>query len=156
MICTNPIVYLPQYSYIFRKPEPLGIEMKNVACYRLGAMLHLDIQNAKEDTNTLVFQKYTGGTAACMKRLIMTKKGCGQLASNDTKFSDIWFSGLKTAEEAMDVGVDFCWPLKTSHKDFCLATLEKLMRNFPAGSYLVMKSTTRVPGSRSIMVTGYK
>ena len=35
---------LPNYSYIFREQEALGTEMKNVDCYRLGAMLHLEIQ----------------------------------------------------------------------------------------------------------------
>ena len=33
-------------------------------------------------------------------------------------FADIWFSGVKTAEEAMAEGVDYCRPEKTSHKGF--------------------------------------
>ena len=41
--CTTSKVDIPHYSYIFRKPEPLGTEMKNVDCYRLGNMLHLEI-----------------------------------------------------------------------------------------------------------------
>ena len=45
---TTPKVDLPHYSYIFRKPEPLGIEMNNVECSGLGKMLHLDIQKGKE------------------------------------------------------------------------------------------------------------
>ena len=45
---TTPIGDLLHYSHIFRKPEPLGTEMKNVACSRLGTMLHLDIQKGKE------------------------------------------------------------------------------------------------------------
>ena len=40
---TAPKVYLPHYSYIFRNLEPLGTEMKNMACYGLGTILHLDI-----------------------------------------------------------------------------------------------------------------
>ena len=44
--------YLPHYSYIFGKPEPLGTEMKNVACSRLGMMLHMDIQKEKEAMKT--------------------------------------------------------------------------------------------------------
>ena len=58
----------------------------------------------------------------------MAKKWCGQLASNDTYFDGIWFSGMKTSEEAMDEGVDFYGPVKTSHKGFCLSTLEKFMK----------------------------
>ena len=47
------------------------------------------------------FQQQIGGTSACMKRLMMAKKGCAQLTSNDTYFSDSWFSGVKMAEEVM-------------------------------------------------------
>ena len=67
--------------------------MNTVDCSRLGTMLHIYTQKGKEDMKTSTFQKYIGVTAVCMKRLIMAKKGCGQLTSNDTYFSDIWFSG---------------------------------------------------------------
>ena len=46
--------------------------------------------------------------------------------------------------------------MKTSHKGFCLATLEKLMKDWPGGSYLVLKSTPRFPGERPILTIGYK
>ena len=46
--CTTPKGCLPHYSYIFRAPEPLGTEIKNVAWSRLGTMLHLDIQKGEE------------------------------------------------------------------------------------------------------------
>ena len=49
--------------------------MNNLACSRLGKMLHLDIQKGKEDTRTSIFQKYLGWTAACIKILIITKNG---------------------------------------------------------------------------------
>ena len=100
--------YLPHYSYIFRKPEPLGTEIKNVAFSRLGTMLHLEIQKGKEDTKASNFQQETGGTSGCIKRLIMDTKGCNQLMSNDTYFSDSWFSGVTIAEEVMSEGVDYC------------------------------------------------
>ena len=153
---TTPKGYLPQYSYILGKPEPLDTEINNVACYWLGTMLHLDIQKGNEAMKTLNFQKYIGGTAACMKRLMMVTKGCGQLTSNDTYFANSWFSGVKMAEEAMAEGVDYCGPVKTSHKGFCLAILEKLIKYFPAGSYLVLRSTPRVPGDIPLMAIGYK
>ena len=87
-----------------------------MACSRLGTILHLEIQKGKEVMKTLTFQKYIGGTAACTKRLMMDTKGYGQLTSNDTYFSDSWFSGVETAE-----GVDYCELAKTIHKGFCLA-----------------------------------
>ena len=53
-------------------------------------------------------------------------------------------------------GVDYYGPVKTSHKDFCLNTLEKLMKYWSGGSYLVMKSTLIFPGERPILAIGYK
>ena len=76
-----------------------------------------------------------------MKILMIDTKGYSQMASNDTYFSYIWFIGVKTDGEAMAEGVDFCGLVQTIHKGFCLATLEKLMKYWPGGSYLVMKIT---------------
>ena len=81
---TTPKGDLLQYSYIFRKTEPLGTDMKNVACSRLETMLHLDIQKGKEAMNKSTFQSELGGTSACMKRLAIATKGCGQLTSKIT------------------------------------------------------------------------
>ena len=55
-----------------------------------------------------------------------------------TYFADSWFSYIKTAEEMAAAGVNYCIPVKTIHKGFCLATLEKLMKDWPGGSYLVL------------------
>ena len=120
--------------------------MKNVACSRLGMMLHLDIQKREEATKTSRFEKNIGGTASCMKRLAIDTKGCGQLTSNKTYFSGSWSGSVKTAEYMAAAGVDYCRPAKTSQKGFCLDTLEKLMKDSPGGSYLVMKSTPIFPG----------
>ena len=86
-------------------------------------MLHLDIQKGKEAMKMPNFQKYLGGTTACMKGQAIATKGCGQLTSNDTYFSDSCFSSVKTSEEMAAAGVNYCEPVKTSHKGFCLATL---------------------------------
>ena len=147
---------LPHYSYIFRMPEPLGTEMKNVACSRLRTMLHLEIQKGKVAMNKSTFQRELGGTSACMKRLAISTKGCGELTSNNTYFSDIWFNSVKTAEEMAVAGVDYCGPVKTIHKGFSLATLEKLMKDWPGGSYLVFNSTPIFLGERPLLAIGYK
>ena len=52
--------------------------------------------------------------------------------------------------------VDFCGLLKTIHKGFCLTTLEKLVKNWAGGSYLVMNSTPILTGVRKLMAIGYK
>ena len=55
ILCTTPKGDLMHYSFILGKPEPLGIEMKNVACSRLGTMLHLEIQKGEEAIKTSKF-----------------------------------------------------------------------------------------------------
>ena len=56
----------------------------------------------------------------------------------------------------MAAGVNYYGPTKTSHKGFCLATLEKLMKDWPGGSYLVMKIIPWVPGEITLLAIGYK
>ena len=124
--CTTPKGDLPHHSYIFRTPDPFGEEMKNMACSRSGTMLQPYKQTGKKAMKTSNFQKYLRGTAACMKRLMVAAKGCGQLTSNYTYFSDSWSSGAKTAEEAMTEGLDYYGPVKNIHKGFFLATLGRV------------------------------
>ena len=38
---TYPKCDLPHYLFIFRNPEPLGVELKNDACYGLENMSYL-------------------------------------------------------------------------------------------------------------------
>ena len=56
----------------------------------------------------------------------------------------------------MSAGVNYCGPVKTIHEGFRLARLEKLMKYWPDGSYLVLKSTLRFPGERTLLEIGYK
>ena len=102
------------------------------------------------------FQQKIGETAACMNRLMMTTKWCVQLTSNDTYFTDSWFSGVRTGQEVMDERVEYCGTLKTSRKGFCLATLENLMKDCPGGSYLILEINPRVSADIPIMDIGYK
>ena len=46
--------------------------------------------------------------------------------------------------------------MKTSHKRFCLDTLENLMKDWPGGSYLVLNSTSIFPSERPLLAIGYK
>ena len=81
-------------------------------------MLHLEIQKGMEDMKTSKFYFFLGGTTACMKRIAIATKGCGQLTSNNTYFADSFFSSVKTAEDMAAAGVNYCGPVKTSHKVF--------------------------------------
>ena len=72
--CTTPKGDLPHYSYIFRKPDPLGTDMKDVVLSRLGEMLYLEIQKGKEATKTSKFQFFLDGNTACIKRIAIATK----------------------------------------------------------------------------------
>ena len=54
---TTPKANLPHYLYIFWKLEPLEIDINNVACYRLGTMLHLETQRGKKAMKKSNFQQ---------------------------------------------------------------------------------------------------
>ena len=56
----------------------------------------------------------------------------------------------------MSQGVDYYRIVKTVNKGSCLATLENLMKDWPGGSYLVMKSTQIFPGGRPLVSIGYR
>ena len=64
---TTPKGYLLHYSYIFRKPDLLGTEMKNVDCSRLGTMLHLGIQKGEEAIKIFIFKKISKGLQCARK-----------------------------------------------------------------------------------------
>ena len=56
----------------------------------------------------------------------------------------------------MATGVNYCGLEKTTHKGFCLAKLEKLMKDFPGGSYTVINITPRFTDERPLLAIGYK
>ena len=64
------------------------------------------------------FWQHNRGTAACMKITMNDTKGCGQMSSNDTLIDNMWFNGVKTAEEDNAEVVDYFGRVKTSHKGF--------------------------------------
>ena len=56
----------------------------------------------------------------------------------------------------MTEGVDYYGLVKTRHKVFCLATLKKLIKDWPGGSYLVMNINPRFPGGIPLLEIGHK
>ena len=69
-----PKVDLTKYSCLFRRVEPLGTKLKNMAHNRLGNILYLEIHKSNEVKKTLEFQLKIGGNAAFTRRIIGVKK----------------------------------------------------------------------------------
>ena len=55
----------------------------------------------------------------------------------------------------MEIGAELIGMVKTNTKGFCKETIEKLTKDWPGGSYLVLRSKPMVPGYRLIISIGY-
>ena len=106
------------------------------------------------------YQKELGATAACMKRMMEETKGIGQKSKKggpkDCFLFDSWFASKKTEEAAMKLGAELICMVKTNTKGFCKETIEKLTKNWPGGSYPVLRSKPMLPGGRPRIAIGYK
>ena len=56
----------------------------------------------------------------------------------------------------MELSAEFIGMVKTNTKGFCKETIDKLTKDWPGGSYLVLRSKPMVPGGRSLIAIGYK
>lgn len=65
---------LPNISFILRKPEPLGTELKTVCCAKTGVMTYMEIMRGAKGMKEMPLQKELDGTAACNVRISMGSK----------------------------------------------------------------------------------
>ena len=56
----------------------------------------------------------------------------------------------------MEIGSELIGTVKTNTKVFCKETIENLTKDWPGGSYLVLRSKPMVPGYRPLIAIGYK
>lgn len=165
----------PNISFVARKPEPLGVELKALidavtskqnellflflctyltdsAFVPTAIMLYLEIQRGKEAMNTPKYGKYSnevGSTASFVKRCIERTKYSGlriverlhakSRGSTELYLGDSWFSGIKAALVALEEGVEYFGPVKTSTAGFPKAEMEEIMKDAPSGSHIVFE-----------------
>ena len=67
-----------------------------------------------------------------------------------------WLLSKKSAGVAASIGVDFICMVKTNTKGFFKATIEGLTKDWPGGSYIVLRSKPMVPGKSPLLAIGYK
>ena len=63
---------------------------------------------------------------------------------------------MKSVEEATSIGVDLIEMLRTNTKGFFKATIEGLTKDWPGGSYILLRRNPMVPGERTLLAIGYK
>ena len=89
-----------------------------------------------------------------------SRKGIGQkyrkVGTKDYFIFASWFYSNKSEEAAMEVRSEFIGTAKKTTKGLCKDTIEKLTKDGPGGSYLVLSSKPMVPGGRPIIAIGYK
>ena len=56
----------------------------------------------------------------------------------------------------MELGAGLIGMVNTNTKGFCKETIEKLTKDWPGGSYLVLRSKPMIPGGRPLIDIGYK
>ena len=102
------------------------------------------------------YQKYLGATAASTKIMMEAKKEIDQKSikgwKKDFFLFDSWFASNKAAEYAMEVDAKLIGMVNTNTKGFCKRTIEKLTKDWPGGSYLVLRSKPIVPRDRPLIV----
>ena len=149
---------LPNISFILRKPEPLGTELKTVATKGCnGPILYAEIQEGKEGMTHKPYFVANGATCSCVLRLGKGTKNNGQVPDaliRNLYYGDSWFAFLKTAVAVTEeLDSEFLGPVKTAHKQFPKKFLENTMKEWPPGSHLVMETTVR---NNSFYAIGYK
>ena len=106
------------------------------------------------------YQQEIGSTAACTKRMMEATLGIVKKSikggTKDCFLFDSWLAYKKAEEYAMEIGAELIGMVKTNTKGFCKETIEKLTKDWPGGSYLVLRSKPMVPRERALIGIGYK
>ena len=97
---------------------------------------------------------------ACTKRLMEETKGMGQRAlkgsTRDCLLFNSWFLSKKVLEADAPIGVYLIGMVMTNTKVFYKAAIEGSMKDWPGGSYIVLRSKPMVPGEIPLLSIGYK
>ena len=148
---------LPNLSFIIRKPQPLGTELKNAADGGTGLMM---IQEGKDAMHKKAFYGIqvgalgsVGATAACSFRLMDAT-----CQYNGLFIGDSWFGSVITSVGARTVlpggkKVHVIAAVKTNHKFYPKADIEELLSKSPAGSRIVLTATIE---GVDLVALGYK
>ena len=110
--------------------------------------------------NYIKYHMQLGVTSACTNRLIEVTKGTFQRDrkgyNKDCFIFYSWFSPKQSEEYAMEVGAEFIGMVKTYTKYFCTDTIENITKDWPGGSYLVLRIKPMVSGGRPLIAVSQK
>ena len=146
---------LSNISFIARKPEPLGTELKVVVDPETGIMIFLEIQRGKTGMADLKYTDTMIKTAACTARLMEGTRSVPEVtvkeekeseeesdsdddddernngdAKKDTYYGDAWFGSVDSALAAIELGCHLVCVVKTGHNRY---PKNRLRTSWPIG-----------------------
>ena len=157
---------IPHLSYVFRKPKPLGTEAKDTLCTETECILALSLCRAKNDTQATEFDECTQKKIARVTLKLMkstmhlpddnpASQGNVNLDATPNVFlGDAWFSSVELCILAWTkLRVHYIGVVKTNSGRYPKEFLQTTMKEWPAGSHLVLKTT--IEGT-TLYAVGYK
>ena len=132
--------------FVRRKPEPLGVEFKNMGDALSGVMLFLEITKGKAEVVKPKY--YVKGEACAATTLRLSENWFG---TNRVVAGDSWFASVCTAERMMENGLHFIGDVKTGTKRF---PLQPLKDNTPQtnGAWATLTSDLKLGGDKTIPI----
>eukprot|EP00934_Nitzschia_sp_Nitz4_P004390 Nitzschia sp. Nitz4//scaffold475_size5561//3915//5458//NITZ4_009216-RA/size5561-snap-gene-0.2-mRNA-1//-1//CDS//3329552714//4380//frame0 len=157
---TSPTGTLEFISFVARKPEPLGTEFKVMADSKTHIMLHLELQKGKNRMKTAEYANEVRlATAACVARIVGATKRTHKKLPEDKGLAEVflgdaWFASVKAAVACKQIHKShFIGVVKTNSSFFPKKFLQETMKEWPAGSHLVLE--TKFEGVE-LLAIGYK
>lgn len=149
---------LPHLSFVLRKPENLGTEMKNSVCGRTQIMKYLQLCRKKTDRsepNEFAYLTEKKTAQVSLKIMKGSKHSHSQQTENEgadhaTKddstpevcLGDAWFASVDLAYHSkQSLNVDFIGVIKSNSGRYPKRLLEDKMKHWPGGSHLVLKTS---------------
>jgi hypothetical protein len=144
---------LPRLSFIYHKPEPLGMEFKATADSKkhgTGCMIFLELQEGMDSMCAKEYGRSLGGTAACTLRMAKQMEHNGQSEHPNVHHAtpsglwrgDSWFGSVKAAEEMAKQGKGLVAQIKMNHARSPKKELETIMKDWAAGVGLMLQCRT--------------
>ena len=134
---------LPHLSFIKRKPQPLGTELKSLCEGTMGMCLYIEVQKGKLRMARKKWVPTLGATTACTLRLLENFKLNEIGIENPMKrcvFADSWFASVKTVLALRQhLGMHFTGPIKTAHSQFPLERMRFTLSKLKRGDFIVLE-----------------
>jgi hypothetical protein len=134
---------LPHLSFIKRKPQPLGTELKSVCEGTFGICVFIEIQKGKIRMARKKWARTYGATTGCTLRLLDALQ-ISELGDPDPKkrcvYADSWFASFKTAMALREeLGLHFTGPIKTAHECFPIEHMRASLSTMKRGEHIVLE-----------------